>query len=199
MFEDAGVVFDNLSFWWHAYGTERGMWLLPPPSQLFNPGPTLKMRLMNSLLGSLVRTRTTFVNCLRRVRMQSLGSVGWRWSDSGVSLMKYMGSKRWMLQNGLGHLVTEKCGSADRFVDLFAGTGAVSWHAAETGNVEVVSVDLQLYSAVLARSVIGRTHEVDSQKLRESWIKRSKEYRRRSTQWKAVHALKNHDALQNFS
>ena len=77
--------------------------------------------------------------------------------------MKYMGSKRWMLQNGLGHLVTEKCGSADRFVDLFAGTGAVSWHAAETGNVEVVSVDLQLYSAVLARSVIGRTHEVDSQ------------------------------------
>ena len=36
MFEDAGVVFDNLSFWWHAYGTERGMWLLPPqPSQLF--------------------------------------------------------------------------------------------------------------------------------------------------------------------
>ncbi|MHB1988271.1 MAG: hypothetical protein ACYCSF_09835 [Acidimicrobiales bacterium] len=30
MLIDAGIDFDDLSFWWHPYGTERGLWKIPP-------------------------------------------------------------------------------------------------------------------------------------------------------------------------
>lgn len=30
MLVDAGISFDDLSFWWHPYGTERGLWEVPP-------------------------------------------------------------------------------------------------------------------------------------------------------------------------
>lgn len=46
---------------------------------------------------------------------------------------------------------------AERFVDLFSGSGAVSIHVAETYPIPVLSVDLQAYSAVLAEAVISRT------------------------------------------
>ena len=40
--------------------------------------------------------------------------------------MKFMGSKRWMLENGLGSLLCQRAETANRFVDLFAGSSAVT-------------------------------------------------------------------------
>jgi adenine-specific DNA methylase len=84
--------------------------------------------------------------------------------------MKYMGSKRWMLSNGLGSLLTEHAGGAERFVDLFSGTAAVSWHVAAGTDVPVLAADLQVYSSVLARAVVGRTRELKSTQLVQQWV-----------------------------
>ncbi len=70
--------------------------------------------------------------------------------------MKYMGSKRWMLQNGLGEMLAASRLDAKRFVDLFAGSGAVATHMARHFPVPVVAVDLQLYSSVLTGAIIQR-------------------------------------------
>jgi 16S rRNA G966 N2-methylase RsmD len=70
--------------------------------------------------------------------------------DLGVSAMKYMGSKRAMLRNGLGEVLQSELRSARRFVDLFSGSGAVSIHVAQRINVPVVSVDIQKYGALLS-------------------------------------------------
>jgi 16S rRNA G966 N2-methylase RsmD len=83
--------------------------------------------------------------------------------------MKYMGSKRWMLANGLGELVVNEAMSAERFVDLFSGSAAVSWHVATRVDVPVMAVDLQTYSRVLADAVIRRTTVLDATRLREEW------------------------------
>jgi len=87
--------------------------------------------------------------------------------------MKYMGSKRAMLQNGLGDLIREKAKSAKRVVDLFCGSAAISWFAAENTECPVLSVDLQTYSAVLARSVISRTKPLDPQRCARDWLQRA--------------------------
>jgi adenine-specific DNA methylase len=71
--------------------------------------------------------------------------------------MKYMGSKRAMLANGLGEAIADALPKHRRFVDLFTGSGAVAWHVARNYDVEVRAGDLQQFSVVLAASVIGRT------------------------------------------
>lgn len=85
--------------------------------------------------------------------------------------MKYMGSKRAMLQNGLGVLLTQELLTAKRFVDLFTGSGAVAWFAAVNHSVEVQAYDLQSYGVVLADAVLGRTTPLDGQAIWESWGK----------------------------
>ncbi|MHB1988270.1 MAG: DNA adenine methylase [Acidimicrobiales bacterium] len=97
--------------------------------------------------------------------------------------MKYMGSKRWMLSNGLGHLLVKQAESSERFIDLFSGTGAVSWHVAEHTDLPVLAVDLQMYSAVLARSVIGRTQSVNGDRIAEEWIGKATEIRLQNKMW----------------
>src|SRR5262245_30441226 len=91
----------------------------------------------------------------------------------GDCSMKYMGSKRAMLQNGLGDLIREKAKSAKRVVDLFCGSAAVSWFAAENTGCPVLSVDLQTYSAILARAVVTRTRAVNPQKCAREWLQRA--------------------------
>ena len=71
--------------------------------------------------------------------------------------MKYMGSKRAMLRNGLGEMLLREAKGKSRVVDLFSGSGSVSWFTAQRLDRPVLAVDLQRYSAVLARAVIGRT------------------------------------------
>lgn len=83
--------------------------------------------------------------------------------------MKYMGSKRAMLQNGLGSLIEAELPKADRFIDLFSGSAAVSWFAATKFNVEVRAFDLQRYSAILASAVIGRTKPVNADLIWSKW------------------------------
>ncbi len=57
--------------------------------------------------------------------------------------MKYMGSKRAMLSNGLGDLLRSEMLGAKRFADLFAGSSAVAWFAAEHSECSVLASDLQ--------------------------------------------------------
>jgi adenine-specific DNA-methyltransferase len=86
--------------------------------------------------------------------------------------VKYMGSKRWMLSNGLGHVLTDVAPTGERFVDLFSGSAAVASFVAENVETSVVAADLQLYSTVLAEAVISRTSPV-SRKVVDSWISRA--------------------------
>ena len=81
--------------------------------------------------------------------------------------LKYMGSKRALLKNGLGETIVAALGGRQRFVDLFTGSGSVAWYVAERCSVPVLANDLQRFSGVLARSVIGRTVVGD-----EGWVGR---------------------------
>lgn len=87
--------------------------------------------------------------------------------------MKYMGSKRSMLSNGLGEVISEEVIGCSRFVDLFSGSAAVAWHVSTRWDVPVVACDLQQYAVCLASSVLGRTKPLRSIKLLESWIERA--------------------------
>ena len=83
--------------------------------------------------------------------------------------MKYMGSKRAMLQNGLGELLSHEATGARRFVDLFAGSGAVAIHVACRFPIPVLAFDLQHYSTVLTGAVINRKYNLDWQSLWDAW------------------------------
>src|SRR5258708_612844 len=87
--------------------------------------------------------------------------------------MKYMGSKRAMLQNGLGHLIHEQASDAKRFVDLFAGSAAVAIYVASRIDIPVLACDLQRYSVVLAESVITRNRSFDSGSSWDTWFSRA--------------------------
>ena len=84
--------------------------------------------------------------------------------------MKFMGSKRAMLQNGLGELIRVHAASKERVVDLFSGSASVSWFAAEGLGKAVLAVDLQHFAATLARSVIARTAPLKARELESRWI-----------------------------
>jgi adenine-specific DNA methylase len=87
--------------------------------------------------------------------------------------MKYMGSKRWMLRNGLGHTLDKELAAAKRFVDLFAGSGAVAAHVAMKRAIPVVAYDLQKFSAVLTRAIVGRDKKLDVDTIWKKWQKRA--------------------------
>ena len=71
--------------------------------------------------------------------------------------MKYMGSKRAMLRNGLGEALEAAAADADRVVDLFTGSASVAWHAAEKLEKPVLAGDLQLFATSLAAAIVMRT------------------------------------------
>lgn len=89
--------------------------------------------------------------------------------------MKYMGSKRAMLQNGLGELLNREVeiNGVSRFVDLFAGSGAVAIHVAKKFPIHVLASDLQKYSAVIAGAVIERELQFDGEDVWLKWEKRA--------------------------
>lgn len=105
--------------------------------------------------------------------------------------MKYMGSKRLMLRNGLGKLISRQCVLFDRFVDLFSGTGSVSWFVAENFPTPVMAVDLQLYSTILAEAVISRTYTIDANEVFNSWVTNAVIERDASFLWKKSQSLMN--------
>jgi len=83
--------------------------------------------------------------------------------------MKFMGSKRWMLGNGLGELLDKVAPQKRRFVDLFCGSGAVSSFVATRHKVKVVATDLQQFGASLTAATIERTAVLDVPVIWNDW------------------------------
>lgn len=94
--------------------------------------------------------------------------------------MKYMGSKRAMLANGLGKILRAETANSERFADLFVGSGAVAWYIAENTTCRVLAADLQLFAVSLAEAVIGRETGVDAEALWQGWFREAQETNRRS-------------------
>jgi adenine-specific DNA-methyltransferase len=90
--------------------------------------------------------------------------------------MKYMGSKRAMLQNGLGEILKRQIRTRRRFVDLFSGSGAVAIHIARTSRAPVAAWDIQQYSAVLVNAVVARQNEFAWKRSWNAWNRRAKKY-----------------------
>jgi adenine-specific DNA-methyltransferase len=88
--------------------------------------------------------------------------------------MKYMGSKRAMLSNGLGETLKREAQGAKRFGDLFAGAGSVACYVAENFTCNVIASDLQLFSSVLCDAIIGRVEAVASELIWEDWAFQAK-------------------------
>lgn len=84
--------------------------------------------------------------------------------------MKYMGSKKNMLANGLGKIFFKEINGHERIIDLFSGSSAVTWFLAVNFSKRVISVDLQRYSQILADSVLKRTASINASKLWNEWI-----------------------------
>ena len=84
--------------------------------------------------------------------------------------MKYMGSKRRQLNNGLGTQLRRVARPTDRFIDLFSGSGVVSWFAGEQLGLPVTAVDLQQYAVIVTASVIERSRVLPTDRLIERWI-----------------------------
>lgn len=102
--------------------------------------------------------------------------------------MKYMGSKRSMLKNGLGKLLLSESEHFERFVDLFAGAAFVACFVAENTRVPVLAVDLQTYSTVLAQAIIGRTKQSNSIDLINKWVEAATSLRNKDSLWKKAEA-----------
>ena len=114
---------------------------------------------------------------MRRSALKILIKNEYIWSESvcrNGALMKYMGSKRAMLLNGLGTVLENEMPKATRFVDLFSGSASVAWFAATKFDIEVHAFDLQHYSAVLASAVIKRTKAVKADLVWDEWEKKAR-------------------------
>ncbi|HRJ34250.1 MAG TPA: DNA adenine methylase [Fimbriimonadaceae bacterium] len=88
--------------------------------------------------------------------------------------MKYMGSKRTMLEGSLGNILESNRPKEGIFADLFAGSGAVAWHMAEICKARVLAVDKQCYAKALAGAVLHRTRALRSASaLWDEWARQS--------------------------
>lgn len=93
--------------------------------------------------------------------------------------MKYMGSKRSLLKNGLGHAIDREVATSTRFIDLFSGSCAVAWFVASRHAIPVWANDLQAFSAVLGAAVLCRTRPIDADSLLSKWLKNAERIRGR--------------------
>src|SRR4051812_30409375 len=103
--------------------------------------------------------------------------------------MKYMGSKRVMLQNGLGSLLKEHANKSDRVVDLFCGAASVSWFVAQNIERPVHAFDLQSYATVLASAVLARTQKNQCVDIASKWLQRVEASRMDGDKWAAAAKL----------
>lgn len=94
-----------------------------------------------------------------------------------------MGSKRVMLQNGLGDILASEGRTASRVVDLFCGSGSVSWFAATELRVPVLACDLQRFATTLAGAVIERTRVIEMEDIETRWLARAGRVRSRLAGW----------------
>ncbi len=99
--------------------------------------------------------------------------------------MKYMGSKRGMLRNGLGEVIAKNTASAKGFADLFTGSGAVAWHVGEKFDVPVQASDLQSFAVALANGVIGRVSPFEEMDWVDDWLSSAVQSATKSSIWSA--------------
>lgn len=98
--------------------------------------------------------------------------------------MKYMGSKRAMLRNGLGELLGEQVPNKSGFYDLFCGTASVAAHVAQNFRIPTYASDLQKYAVVLAASQIEKTQTFDALPVKKEWTAQTNEWLRNfEAQW----------------
>jgi adenine-specific DNA-methyltransferase len=83
--------------------------------------------------------------------------------------VKYMGSKSYLLMNGLGDEIRHLAHDHSRLVDLFCGSGSVSWFAATETSLPTLATDLQTYATTLAGAVVTRTTPMDPESLFHTW------------------------------
>jgi adenine-specific DNA-methyltransferase len=102
--------------------------------------------------------------------------------------MKYMGSKRAMLGNGLGEALGRSLVDSKRVLDLFTGSAAVAWYVAERYDKEVLASDLQTYSKVLAAAVIERTVPINDQNWIGLWFRRALDRATAHGHWSEIKA-----------
>jgi adenine-specific DNA-methyltransferase len=122
----------------------------------------------------------TFIECHHGQRDGSISSLLKRVACRlGLHDVKYMGSKRAMLENGLGALLARELKSARRFVDLFAGSAAVAVHVAQRHAVPVFAYDLQEFSAVLAAAIVERQEPIAASAHWPSWFEKARSYAHR--------------------
>lgn len=103
--------------------------------------------------------------------------------------MKYMGSKRAMLGNGLGEVLAAEARGAARFVDLFCGSGAVAWFAAARLEIPVFALDLQTFATTLAGAVVERTALIPAADIEGQWSAPAERRREESSDWDRAVAL----------
>jgi adenine-specific DNA-methyltransferase len=83
--------------------------------------------------------------------------------------VKYMGSKRSMLSNGLGDVLRAEVIKKKRFADLFSGSSAVAWYVAENFPCPVIAADLQSFAVCLADAVISRGEALNAENIWGRW------------------------------
>lgn len=79
-----------------------------------------------------------------------------------------------MLSGSLGPLLIDEARKSTRFIDLFAGSGAVGTYVSEAVAVPVLCVDLLGFSSALSGSVIRRTTPLDGTALINAWVSRAR-------------------------
>jgi adenine-specific DNA methylase len=89
-------------------------------------------------------------------------------------MMKYMGSKRAMLQTGLGEIIAARVCDGDRFVDLFTGSGAVAAFVAESFPIPVLASDLQSFATILAGAIVERSEPLKTEAIWLAWETRAR-------------------------
>lgn len=110
--------------------------------------------------------------------------------------MKYMGSKRKLLVGALGRILGKELIGRRRFVDLFSGSGAVSYYVASRYGIPVVSVDLQMFATTISDAFLTRTQKLDGQAVAELWCKSAQRAYNRSVlrfaveEWDRIKASK---------
>ncbi|WP_369640864.1 DNA adenine methylase [Variovorax sp. V77] len=85
-----------------------------------------------------------------------------------------MGSKRSMLLNGLGELLTDLVPKRRGFFDLFCGTGSVAGYVAQRFHTSVCAGDLQKYAVALAACQIEQTAVFSATEIGQDWIQAAK-------------------------
>ena len=103
--------------------------------------------------------------------------------------VKYMGSKRMLLRNGLGGVLATEAKSALRIVDLFCGSGAVSWFGAVELSKPVLACDLQKFATILAGAVVKRSGPILTESVLQQWLTAAVHTRRCLSEWREAEKL----------